>query len=483
MGQCLSTGNPPSISGFGHHQQNPAPYVQAPAAGPSIPSAPPQAPISRTQPASYQPPKPGARNLNPPQAPLNLQNRYVDWLCENKDDFPPEQQQAIDHLKTYDDKKHQGLKNRDLLLPPGFPIPSDKALRQAFNRTASFRLIDDVLADVAVNSEVIQCQEGTDKARTMFLLTGEMEAVKHQVAIGKNEIRQKIRRGERISPMLMEKAKFANFLHFEDHTIGEIIQSCRTFGEARNQRLTASLTKLGQNYLRSTNRLPCGLKPGQFADIGSVRITDERLKVHVGPGLSAVSVYKEDDTKTAAILIDPEDVTAPADDPADCNKDGPYYGLGFEHCGIPEKQAAYFIQQMFTALQHVELTVAEERGCRPGATPQEARTAALSYADREYNGAELVGDRCDKAGTDPEDQRKETVDAAIGARNVAQSFPFLNGGQSLFVESDIDSWVQSPQFEEDLVGLRHPELRALTLGVDSIKEGLLNTRHFARQRR
>jgi hypothetical protein len=479
MGQCFSTSNAPLASGFDHYYQNPAPHAQQPPAEFSIPPAMAQAFASGPDPLQDMPRRPVSPKEKQPEPALNLKNRFIDTLCENKNQYPIEQQQAIDRLKTYDELKHRGLKNRDLMPTHYLTAASDKASRQALKRTASFRLIEGILVDVAENTEAVQRQRGTEKVFTQVLLTAEMEAVKHQIAIGENEVLQKIRRGERLSPMLMDKAKFGRFLRNEDHSIREIIQICRTFGEARNQRLTTALTKLSQSYLRSTNTLPSGLKPDQFTEIGPIRIT-EPLGVHVTPGFCAVSVYKEDNSKTAAIVIDPKDVTTPTDDPADGNQDDQCHALGFEHCDIPEKQAAYFLQLMFSVLPHIELTVAEEKGCRPGATVQEARTAAYSQADREYGGALQVGDRCDKTDINPEEQRRQTVAAAKECRNVALSFPIFNGGEPLFVDPEIESWVQSPLF--DLEGLRHPEFRALGLCAEPVKQALLETRHFAPRR-
>ena len=479
MGQCFSVNTPP-VTSYGGHQNHfsSEPYPSwanpLPAKNDAYPGS-----ISSSRQQSYGIPErstpPRAHNA---PAPINLKNRFIDKLKEQRHVFSNSQKTAIDHLALYDEQKQNGLKNRDVLPIENILYRNKKAARETLKRSASFLLVRDVLVDVvqSLNDVLVTDASDVEKFLSQSLLTVQTEALFHQVAIGKNGVHQKILKGERVCPMLMDKMKFDKFLLNERTTIREIVQSCQMSGEARNTRLISNLEKLAHSYLRSTNRLPNGLASGEYVDFGAIRIVNELVGVWVGTELQAATyLYPEDNFKVALIVIDPEDSTTCTADPSEGGPNERYYALGFEHCNVAGKQAAVFIQKLFYELGDLELRVAESKGVQPPVLMQEAQIAASSNADRNYVGSEDLEDRFDENDIDPQNQRKDLVNAVTTLSMIAETFPQFNSGKALLLDPALSGWVRSPQFEKDMAGLKFPEHRAWTLNGECVNRALRET--------
>jgi hypothetical protein len=479
MGQCFSVNTPPVAPNGGHqHHFLPEPHQQWANPAPATNDAYSGSDFSTRQrpsgiPERSTPPRPSNSAI-----PVNLKNRFIDKLKEQRHVFSNSQRTAIDHLALYDERKQSGLKNRDVLPLENIVYRNNKAARETLKRTASFLIVRDVLVDVVQNLTDVLVSDVSDveKFLTQSLLTVQAEALFHQVTIGKNEVYQKILKGERICPMMMDKIKFDKFLLNEKTTIREIVQSCQMSGEARNTRLISNLEKLAHSYLRSTNRLPTGLPDGEYVDFGPIRIINELVGVWVGTELEAAThLYPREDSKVALIVIDPEDSTTCTADPSEGGPNERYYALGFEHCNVVEKQAAVLIQKLFYELGDLELRVAESKGSQPSVLMQEAKTAASSKADRNYVGSVELNDSFDEHDLDPQNRRKDLVNSAAKFNLVAETFPQFNNGKTLLFDSALSGWVRSPQFEKDMAGLKVPEHRAWTLNVECVNRALRET--------
>ena len=321
--------------------------------------------------------------------------------------------------------------------------------------------------------------DGQDKFPVQSLLTAQTESLLHHVAIGKNEVRQKASRGERFCPMLMHKERFNDFLRQQSTTIREIIQSCQMFGRARTDRLVNNLGKLAHSYLSSTNRLPSGLIDEPFVDFPPARIAEEKVGVWIGTELQACThLYPVDEFEVALIVIDPEDSTSSTADPSEGGRDERYYALGFEHCGTPEKQAAVFIQKLFFELGDLEVRVAELKGNQPRSPMQEARIAESSRSDRNYTGSVELGDRCDEWDLDPQNCRKDIVNAVTNLNFYTDALEANDVQHAMLLDQNLNTWVRSPQFEKDMAGIKYPERRSWAVNVECVNRALRDSGLF-----
>lgn len=409
--------------------------------------------------------------------PPQFKNRFIEKLSEQKHLFTTEQQEAITRLEIYDERKHIGLKNKDILPIENAFENSDKTARIALKRTASFLLVNEILLDmVEAGCEVIT-DDNSHRFFTQSLLTVQAEAIRHQVQIGKHEVLNKIANKERIAPLSMETAKFDRFLRNETKTLREIVQVCRTDGNIRETQLSAALQNLAQNYLKLGRRLPAGLEAEQYVMVGDTKIKEKvnvviRSDWHFAGDSSTTDWCPEDNPRMILITIDPEDLMTASDDPCDGSPDERFYALGFEHCVIAEKQAAVFIQKLFYELSFAELSIAYDNAGKSTVSIDDANVVARSRFDTEYYGSIALGDQCQMTGLDPTDQRKPLIDRVAMLNGIANAFPNMFDDEPLFLDQDLNCWMQGPRFQKDLSCLKHPERRAWIANVEIVKSAL-----------
>ena len=170
-------------------------------------------PSNWAQQAPYGGPPPVTRNVPAPWVPRKFKNRFIDRANELINNFSPSQQAAIRRLAAFDQKKHSDITNKELFAEEVTVFKSDPDVRIAAERAASFLLVAPLLSDITQSmGNIVTTRTGEELAYTQLLLSIQAESLHHQVEIGKDTLCVKMLDGTRIRPMLMDEARFNNFL-------------------------------------------------------------------------------------------------------------------------------------------------------------------------------------------------------------------------------------------------------------------------------
>ncbi|MBC7501354.1 MAG: hypothetical protein H7315_12780 [Herminiimonas sp.] len=420
----------------------------------------------------------------PPDTPFSrvrtLKNRFLPPLAESRQLFTPNQQKAIERLERYDQDKHIGLTNAQLDPFKAMQLGDQPAERKALQRKASFLMVREILEDVSDTSKrIIDAHNASQSPRlNQRLLTAQVEALKHQVEIGLDDLCQKIARAERFCPMLTQRATFNQFLRKNDAALHAIVDCCRKAGPSRRDGLMQNLGNLGLSYLNETNRAPKGLSSNEFVDIGGITFRNGKFAVWLSNEIPGSSTFTNEYGGTfAAAFIRPEESTNSRYDPQTGLSDERYFASGFEHCQLPVKQAAVFIQKLFYEVGDLEMRIARYKGLG-SSSGVEAEIAELSEEDMEHTGSVQVGDFHDELEIDPRNQRAALVDAVIETSKYAQLFSAITS-RNILIDPALNDWYTSPQFPKDLEGIKHPEYRAWAFNIACVKNALLETALFS----
>jgi hypothetical protein len=483
MGLCLSSvQHAPSQNGqYDRTRPREVTPPQLPAR-PSTQTQPPSLP-PRTQRVSHPalPPRNRLTAAPLPQTPqLQLagqsDHRHIYDLASRIEEFSFEQQNSLRIVCDLEIAKHEKLTNAKRLARVGtFQKPSADD-RQALRRQASFLVVSDLLEDIPKAADL--AMDPATSARGREVLTAQFESLHHQVIIGTDNLRQKINDGTRFCPMLAEEAKFDRFLNTQTKTLNGIVSSCGKSGVNRLSSLIENLCDLSYHYLDVAKRLPEGISGKETVTLQGMEFSNRKVMVWVNDDVMGGTAYNpEEGTKLGLIFVNSEDCTHASVDPEEGSQEEQYYATGFEHCSLPQKQAAVFIQKTFWELGDLEIRVAEYKG-KSSRNPVEATTAETSTLDRNYRGSTRVGDRHDEMAVDPENQRAELVHAVVEAVANIRHLQPSSGGQILG-ERDLDAWINSLQFEKDMGAIAHPEKRAWLLNAALVKKALLRHPIFA----
>lgn len=397
--------------------------------------------------------------------------------------YGPEGRRAIANLVTLDQRKGRNLTNAQVMPAAQYVDKNQPAARLALRRTASFLLIRDVLQDIAGSIPCVMAAQDdpVTTPRIGMLVTAQLEALRQQVDIGMHDAGGKVQSGERILPLALRSQAFDHFMQAHTPTLKGIVESCTQVGAQRNHALEHYLKILVRNYLGTTDRLPSGLGHNEFFEARGMRFMQDSIGLRLVDYdfLNGTCFGAETNGRFGAMFIDPEDCSHPFGNPCEGGLDEQFYATGFEHCSIPQKQAAVLILKTFWEAIYLEVSVAEWKG-KASTNMAEALLAQATELDRRYHGSIETGDFCEERGTDPANQRKELVDAARMLAPAVKAFS-LDTGTTMVGDPDLDAWLQSPQFAKDMEGLKFPEFRHWLLGAASVKQALLRTSVFAKR--
>lgn len=421
---------------------------------------------------------PWQKDWGPPQ-----ENARLATLKAMRHSCNATERRAIATLETLEQRSGRNLTNERILPHADYVNRNRPEVRAALKRTASFLLVRDVLRDVVDGlPAVMDLDDHPDTApRVGALVNAQLEALRRHVDASMAATRDKLRTGQRILPFAMHSQAFDQFMQAHGPTLRRIVDTCRQVGVQRTYALEHYLKTLARNYLGAMNRQPRGVTGTRYCEFLGLRYENDCIALRlIDYEIARGTAYDaENGGNFGMMLVDPEGCTQPFNNPSEGSLEEQFYSTGFEHCSIPEKQAAVMILKTFWEVIYLEELVAQLKG-KASKNRTEARLAQASKRDFQYSGCVETGDFFDELGIDPANQRKGLIDA-VRVLAAAVKAHDARTGTALVDDPDLDTWLQSPQFEKDMDGLAIPELRNWLLGSASVKEALLRTSVFARQ--
>lgn len=408
-------------------------------------------------------------------------SRLIELKWQLGDSVP----KMIGHLQEFDRNHGRSLTNAQIISPFARMNP-DAEMHFAMRRKASFLMISDVLEDInsLTTGEVRPLYHSVVDDNIRLMLTAQVHALQKQVFSNRTDAFNKVMHGKRICPLTMQSPGFDHFIQRETAALQNLTSLCSTHGPKRSEDISNALSEFAQRYLGVTNRQPAHLKRNQSVTyFNEVTLTDCSVGVWLfnkkpDSAMNEGVVYEEHyGEKHAVIFIEIGTLTHPYADPAKGDEFHCVATAGFEHCSIPQKQAAVFLLGLFYELGDLEIQVAIDRG-KSSFNPREASLAHETEQDAKYKGLVQFGDRFDEHAVEPDNQRSPAAFPASQIRPLALAYREAHRSP-LLTDPELEKWLINQRFAYDMDCVHNPECRMWMMNVDFAKQALLRSPAFA----